>query len=220
MHPCAQCTRSNLECAFPKPARQPGAASRARNTELGKRLAQLEQLVGNLGGQAAPTQEPTAAPTQEPTAAPQSAGRQEQGRLKTGTPEHTTGADAASSPSRDPEAGHADIERRTSNLTIREHERILKSGAPFLGSDFWANLSGEVMAPSSSLLPKPYRKPATDRRASSKGCGSSSTKLPTMKPTTTPRSRQGKASPGPACRKRGFPQNRRYSSAREVASAA
>ena len=138
VHPCAPCTRSSLECVFPKPARQPGAASRARNAELSKRLAQLEQLVGNLG--------PGQTPSSSSAAKPAPVTEEEPGEPAAAIPHQAS--DTPETPSLWQSFGDTpveSIERRTSNLEIREHEPISKShGTRYLGSDFWANLSGEV----------------------------------------------------------------------------
>ena len=130
--PCAPCTRSKIECAFPKPLRQKGAASRARNAELSKRLAQLESLVGGLGG-------PERAALRQAT---DGAGSSEVGLETPGkTPEE--GA-ALPTPMRTT-SGPEDVERRAAHLEIREREPMTKSdGKAYLAADFWANLSGEV----------------------------------------------------------------------------
>lgn len=48
-HPCANCTRNNVECIFPGPGRAPRRARKAPDSELLARLRKLEGVVKGLG---------------------------------------------------------------------------------------------------------------------------------------------------------------------------
>ena len=50
-HPCAPCSRSNLNCVFPERARHPkkkSATSKAANDELMRRLGRMEELIEKM----------------------------------------------------------------------------------------------------------------------------------------------------------------------------
>jgi len=48
-HPCANCSKSSIECVFPNPGRAPRKARKPPDTELLARLRRLEGVVQSLG---------------------------------------------------------------------------------------------------------------------------------------------------------------------------
>lgn len=137
-HPCANCTKANIDCVFPGPGRAPRRSRKPPDTELLARLRRLEAVVQNLGtgldeeGRSIELGSEGAEPPQKPPT-------EDHAKWMSGPPTNAEGIFGLHTAKRD---------NTQSDGLVKEFGRLTVDGgrSRYVSNKFWVSLSEEVCA--------------------------------------------------------------------------
>lgn len=143
-HPCANCSKANIDCVFPGPGRAPRRSRKPPDTELLARLRRLEGVVQSLGKgleddggsiEAGGTEFEPSNPFAGPIGG--SLGGEDDVKLKTCPPSHDEGIFGLHTANR---------ETQQSEKMFKEFGRLTVDGgrSRYVSNKFWVSLSEEV----------------------------------------------------------------------------
>lgn len=137
-HPCANCSKANVDCIFPGPGRAPRRSRKPPDTELLARLRRLEGVVQSLGkGLEDDGGSIEAVAEVEPPKQPPGEEEDEDVSLKSCGPRHDGGLFGLHTANR---------ETQQSEKLVKEFGRLTVEGgrSRYVSNKFWVSLSEEV----------------------------------------------------------------------------